>query len=429
MRLLIKNARLIDPANKLDKHGDLCIAEGKIISIVEPAKDFSADLIIDADGKIVCPGLVDLCARMREPGQVHKATIASESYAAASSGITSICCPPDTRPVVDTAAVAELIQQRAESVNMLRIFPLGALTHGLQGERLAEMMALKRAGCVGVSNAYTDITNTDVLRHALEYADSCKMPVFIQAENHYLGASGNAHEGAIASRLGLSPIPETAETIAVSQALLLIEQIGGRVHFCRLSSARSIALIKEAKAAGLPVTADVGICHLHLTEMDVDSYNVNCHLRPPLRSQRDKEALCQGIVTGDIDAICSDHQPHDADAKASPFGETEAGASSIELLLPLALDLVNKKIISLGEAIACLTSKPAAILGLDCGTLSPGKAADIAIIDPEQHFSVDINQLKSAGKNTPFNGWELTGLVTHTYFKGQPVFEHKVQKL
>lgn len=422
-RFRIKNGRIIDPANSLDESGDICVADGKIVSVLNNHSDFTADREIDAAGKLVCPGLVDLCARLREPGQEHKATIESESGAAISSGITSICCPPDTQPIIDTAAVAELIQQRAAMVNKVRIFPLGALTHGLQGEHLAEMHALKRAGCVGVSNAYNDITDTDVLRHALEYAGSCNLPVFIQAEDYYLGHNGVAHEGAISTRLGLAPIPATAESIAVSRALLLIEQVGGRAHFCRLSSARSLALISDAKKAGLPVTADVGICHLHLTEMDVDDYNVDCHLRPPLRSQRDKEALCQGIVSGSIDAICSDHQPHDADAKASPFSETEVGASTIELLFPLVHDLVNKKILSLADAVASLTSKPAAVLGLDLGTLGIGKPADIAIIDLNKHFSVDRSRFLSAGKNTPFHGWELSGVVSHALLNGQLVYQ------
>ncbi len=428
MRLRIKNGRIIDPANQLDEIGDIYVADGKIVSVLKTEDDFSADQEIDASDKLICPGLVDLSARLREPGQEYKATIASESVAALSSGITSICCPPDTQPVIDTAAVAELIQHRAQVANKLRVYPLGALTHGLRGEHLAEMYALKRAGCVGVSNAYIDVTNTDVLRHALEYAASCDMTVFIQAEDHYLGSIGVAHEGAVSARLGLPAIPETAETVALSRALLLVEQIGGRVHFCRLSSARSIALISEARRAGLPVSADVGICYLHLTEMDTDGYNAACHLRPPLRSQRDKEALCQAIVDGSIDAICSDHQPHDNDAKASPFAETEAGASTIEHLLPLTLDLVYRKVFPLADAIASLSCKPAAILGLECGTLSPGKAADIAVIDLKSRLDVDRKKLLSAGKNTPFHGWELSGLVTHTLFNGRLVYQRNDHK-
>ncbi len=421
MRVLIKNGRIIDPVNELNETGDIAIADGKIVSVLKINKDFTPDQEIDASGKLICPGLVDLSARLREPGQEHKATIKSECAAAINSGITSICCPPDTQPVIDTTAVAELIQQRAEAANKLRIFPLGALTHGLKGEHLSEMLALKRAGCVGVSNAYVDITNTDVQRHAMEYAHSCGLTVYIQAEDQFLSRNGVAHEGAISTRLGLPSTPEAAETIAVSRALLLVEQIGARTHFCRLSSARSIVLLEKAKKAGLPVSADVGISYLHLTEMDVDGYNVNCHLRPPLRSQRDKEALCQGIISGAIDAICSDHQPHDNDAKAAPFSETEAGASTIELLLPLVLDLVDKNILSLNDAISCLSNKPAEILGIDSGTLSPGKAADLAIVDLEKHFSVDKTLLLSAGKNTPFHGWELKGVVTNVFFNGQLV--------
>ncbi len=424
-RLHIKNGRIIDPANKLDTVGDLFIADGKIISVLDSPDDFSADQTIDASNRIVCPAFIDLCARMREPGQEHKGTIASETLAAVSSGITSICHPPDTQPVIDTAAVAELIQQRAQQVKKMRIFPLGALTVGLQGQRLTEMLSLKKAGCIGVSNASTNNDNTDVLKNALAYAHSCGMTVFLQAENAHLSNKGVAHDGAISTRLGLTPIPETAETIALSQALLLIEDIGGPVHFGRLSSARSIALIAEAKKSGLPVSADVSICHLHLTEMDVDGFNSDCHMRPPLRSQRDREALCQAVAAGVIDAICSDHQPHDNDAKAAPFAETEAGASTIELLFPLVMNLVSKKVISLQDAIAALSCRPAAVLKTEAGKLSPGLSADIAIIDPEQHFSVDRNQLISAGKNNPFSGWELVGAVTHTIFEGNLVYQSK----
>jgi dihydroorotase len=424
MRILIKNGRIIDPANKLDDIGDVCIEDGKICSVLKSSKDFSADKEINASDKIVCPGLIDLSARLREPGMEHKATIASESLAAISSGITGICCPPDTQPVIDTTAVAELIQQRAETAGKLRIFPLGALTFGLKGERLSEMHALKRAGCVGVSNAYADIANTDVLRQALEYAHTCDLTVFIQPDDHFLSKNGVAHEGAISTRLGLPPIPETAETIAVSRALLLVEQIGVRTHFCHLSSARSVKLIEDAKKAGMPVSADVGICHLHLTDMDVDGYNEDCHLRPPLREQRDRDALCQALAKGSIDAICSDHQPHDADAKASPFSETAAGASTIELLLPLTLDLVTKKKLSLSDALSSVTNKPAKILGIDAGTLNIDSPADITIFDLERYFTVDKHKLISAGKNSPFTGWELNGLVTHVLFNGMFVYEH-----
>ena len=422
-RLHIQNGRIIDPANQRDERGDVYVANGKIVSVIDQPDGFTADSVIDANDKIVCPAFIDLCARMREPGHEYKATIASEVDAAVRSGITSVCYPPDSEPVIDTPAVAELIQQRAQAAGKLRIFPLGALTMGLAGERLSEMLALQRAGCVGVSNGAMSQDNTEVLRNALAYAHSCQMKVFLQLENRHLANNGVAHDGAISTRLGLAPIPQSAETTALSQALLLIEEIGGPVHFGRLSSARSVSLIAEAKKAGLPVSADVGICHLHLSEMDVDGYNADCHLRPPLRSQRDRESLCQAIASGVIDAICSDHQPHDDDAKAAPFAETEAGASSIELLLPLVLNLVDKKVFSLANAIAALSYKPASILGIDTGSLNPGTAADIVIIDPEKHFTVDRARLVSAGKNAPFHGWELIGAVSHTLFEGRLVYQ------
>ncbi|MFB3091224.1 MAG: dihydroorotase, partial [Gammaproteobacteria bacterium] len=323
MRLKIMNGRIIDPENNIDQTGNLFIEEGRIVGINKAPKGFKAELEIDASNQIVCPGLVDLCARLREPGQEYKATIASETVAAIASGITSICCPPDTVPVIDSPAVVELIFQHSSSSHLSRVFPLGALTFGLQGKTLAEMDALKTAGCVGVSNAYEPIDDTEVLRRALEYAVTCEITVHLYCEDNFLRNNGVVHEGPISTRLGLPPIPETAETVAISRALLLVEQTGARVHFCRISTARSIELLADAKSRGLDITADVGIAHLHLTEMDVGTFNTDCFVLPPLRSQRDKEGLRAGLANGTISAICSDHQPHDADAKSAPFSMTE----------------------------------------------------------------------------------------------------------
>ena len=423
MRIHIKKGRIIDPANNIDTASDLCVADGKIVAVGKKPKDFKADQTIDASNKIVCPGLVDLSARFREPGQEHKSTIVKEAAAAAGGGVTTICYPPDTEPVIDTPAVVELIHHRAASMNDIHIHPLAALTLGLAGERLAEMQTLQAAGCVGVSNAYHPIQNTEVLRRAMEYAASYNMTIHIYAEDHYLRNQGVIHEGAISTRLGLPAIPETAETIAVSQALLLIEQTGVKAHFCRLSTAKSVEMIARAKKSGLPVTADVGVCHLHLTEMDVDGYNNNCHLRPPLRMLRDKDALLQGLIDGSIDAVCSDHQPHDEDAKTAPFSQTEPGASTIELLLPLVLDFVSKEKLSLNDAIACLTSKPAEIMGVQAGNLSVDAVADLTIIDTEKSWTVDTDELMSEGKNIPFNNWEVMGKVTHTFINGKLVYE------
>lgn len=423
MRIMIKAGRVLDPANKIDNKQDLFIADGKIVGLKNKPDGFETDLEIDAKDKLVLPGLVDLCARLREPGYAHKATFKSECQAANSSGITSICCPPDTKPVIDTTAVVDLIQHRADNANRANVYPLAALTLGLQGEHLSEMDTLRRAGCIGVSNGLAPIESTEVLRRAFEYAHSCGLTVFFFAEDDSLKNNGVVHEGPVSTRLGLPGIPETAETVALSRALLLVEQTQVKAHFCRLSSARSVAMIAAAQEQGLPVTADVAICNLHLTEMDIADYNSDCHLQPPLRNERDRKGLIDGINKGVIAAVCSDHQPHDADAKAAPFSQTEAGASTIEHLLPLMLHLVNRKELKLERAISVLTSQPANILGIDKGTLTVGSAADICILDLDSSNSVDSASLLSAGKNTPFKGWELPGLVTHTLFNGEVVFE------
>lgn len=428
MRIHIKQGRLFDPANELDSTQDLFIAEGKIASIKNKPDGFESDLQINAKDKIVLPGLVDLCARFREPGFEYKGSFQTESLAATSSGITSICCPPDTNPIIDTEAVVEFIIQRSKEAGRTKIYPLGALTHGLNNEQLSEMQILKEAGCVGVSNALRSMDNAEILRRAFEYAQSCDLTVFLYAEDKALKNKGTAHEGAISTRLGLPAVPETAETVAISRALLLAELAGVRIHFCRVSSARSVSLIKSAQAQGIPVTADVAICNLHLTDMDIADYNSDCHLQPPLRSERDRAGLIAGINDGTISAVCSDHQPHDDDAKAAPFSLTEAGASTIEHLLPLMMHLVNRNELQLDKAISLLTSQPAKIAGIDKGTLEVGKDADICILDSEANISVSNENLLSTGKNSPFKGWELQGAVTHTLLNGKVVFDRSTLK-
>ena len=422
MRISIENGKLLDPSNKLDQKQDLFIADGKIVSLEKKPDDFSPDLVINAKDKIVLPGLVDLCARLREPGCEKKGNFDSELYAANSSGITSISVPPDTTPVIDTPAVVEFIHQRARETNRANIFPLGALTQKLKGEQLAEMYLLKEAGCIGVSNALNAIENTEVLRRAFEYANSCDLSVFIYAEDEKIANNGVAHEGAISARLGLPAIPETAETIAISRVLLLVEQTDVRVHFCHLSSARAVDLIRTAKKQGIEVTADVSICNLHLTDMDIADYDSNCHVKPPLRNERDRVGLIEGIRDETISAVCSDHQPHEINAKSAPFSITEPGASTIEHLLPLMLHLVNRNEITLNRAISLITSEPAKILGINRGFIEKNKHADLCIYDPNSNISIDKNNLLSSGKNTPFNGWELQGKVTHTLLNGEVVF-------
>ncbi len=423
MRTRIANGRLIDPASRTDGILDLYTADGRIRSIGEAPAGFKPERVIDARGQIVCPGLVDLSARLREPGEEYKASIASETRAAASAGVTTLCCPPDTRPIIDTPAVAELIHQRADEAGMAHVVTLGAMTQGLQGECLAEMYALKAEGCVGVSNALAPITNTEVERRAMEYAATCGLTVMLFAEDAWLRNLGVVHEGPIGTRLGLAGIPETAESVALSRDLLLIEQTGVTAHFCRLSTGRAVDMVADAQRRGLPVTADVSIYHLHLTDMDVGYYNANCHVRPPLRTERDKQGLRRGLAAEVITAICSDHQPHDEDAKTAPFSATEPGISSLEVLLPLTLRLVDDGVLDLHAALAALTYRPAKILGLDVGTLTVGAPADVCIFDPNRPWVLTEASIQSAGKNSPFIGWELTGKVTRTLLGGITVYE------
>lgn len=401
LHIKISNGLVIDPANNIETKHDVYISEGRIAAIGKQPDGFTVDETINANGCHVIPGIVDLRARLREPGLENKGTISSETRAASAGGITTLCIPPDTTPVIDTTSVIELIHQRATEAGHAKIVTLAALTAGLKGEQLSEMATLKKYGsCVGVSNALSPVTSNLVMRRAMEYAASCGLTIFLHAEDQGLAGNGCAHEGAISTRLGLAGIPETAETNAISRDLLLVEQTGVRAHFCHISSSRALQMIARAQYDGLPVTADVTAHHLHLTEMDIGFFDSNCHIKPPLRTQRDREALVAALATGNVNAICSDHEPHDADAKLAPFAETEAGISSLETLLPLALRLTEE--LSLSDVIDRLTHHPAKILGIDAGTLSVGEKADICIYDPKENWIMKKDNMLSAGKNTPF---------------------------
>ena len=422
--LVIKGGHVVDPANHVDAVKDIYIdSTGFITGVGKAPEGFEAERTIDARGKIVCPGLIDLRARLREPGLEYKATMESETRAAVAAGITTLCCPPDTWPVIDTPAMAQMLQSRAWRFGLAFVHPLGALTQGLEGKLLTDMAALEEAGCVGVSNGFEPIVDTQVLRRAMEYASTFDLTVFLHAEDPWLRNGGCVHEGEIGTRLGLPGIPEAAETVAVARDLALIEQTGVRAHFCNLSSARAVSMLTEAQKIGLPVTADVTAHHLHLTEHDIGFFNTQCHVRPPLRALRDRDALRAALAAGVIGAICSDHQPHEPDAKLAPFAESEPGISGLETLLPLTLKLVEEKLLSLSEAIARLTVQPAQILGVECGALGVGATADICIFDPKAHWTLSADKLVSRGHNTPFLGWEFTGRVTHTLVGGEVVFE------
>lgn len=424
----IRGGRVVDPASGLDTIADVHIVKRKIAAIGDAPPGFEACHDIDATGQIVCPGLVDLSVHLREPGKTHKATIDSETRAAACNGITTLCCPPDTSPILDNAAVAELLQRRAKQLNLCRVEMLAALTLGLEGKHLAEMGTLKRAGCTGVSNALAPVPNTEVLRNAYAYAASHKLTVFIQPRDPWLGREGCAHEGRISTRLGLRGIPASAETIGMARDLLLLEMTGARGHFCRLSTAGAVDMLHAAQQRGLPVTADVCAHQLFLSEVDISDYNSQCHVYPPLRSERDREALRQAVKAGIVEAICSDHQPHEADAKLLPFALAEAGISALDTLLPLSLRVAEETGMALRDLLARLTCQPAAILGSKAGTFKVGGRADLCIFDPKPYWTVTPQTMHSLRSNTPFLGWEMKGRVTHTLLGGRVVYMHSAEE-
>ncbi len=423
MKIHIKNGRLIDPKNGIDAVRDLYIAAGKVLGVGEMLEGFAANQVIDASGLVVMPGLVDLSARLREPGFEYKATLVSELQAAAAGGVTSLACPPDTDPVLDEPGLVEMLKHRAKLLNLAHVYPLGALTRRLEGKNLTEMSELTEAGCVGFSHADAPLTDTLVLRRAMQYAATFGFTVWLRPEEAYLAKGGVVHDGEVASRLGLQGIPASAETIAIATILTLVRDTGARVHLCRLSTGEGVEMVRQAKKQGLPISCDVAASHLHLTEHDIGFFDANCHLKPPLRSQRDRDALYAGLADGTISAICSDHTPVDDDAKLAPFAEAEVGATGLELLLPLMLKWAQISKTSLTAAVARVTSEPAELLGVDAGHLSVGAMADVCVFDPEQYWTVERSALKSQGKNTPFLGLELAGKVNWTLVAGQVVYQ------
>jgi len=423
MKKHIKNGRLIDPKNGIDAIQDVYIAAGKIVGIGQAPDGFVANHTVDAAGMIVCPGLVDLSARLREPGFEHKATLESEMQAAVAGGITSLACPPDTDPVLDEPGLVEMLKHRAKQLNLANVYPLGALTTQLAGKELTEMCQLTEAGCVGFAQADLAIHDTQVLWRAMQYAATFGFTVWLRPEEPYLARNGVAHDGEVAARLGLKGIPSAAETLAIASILHIARETGARVHLCRLSTAEGVEMVRLAKKQGLQVSCDVSANHLHLTEHDIGFFDANCHLKPPLRSQRDKAALIAAVKDGSIDAICSDHTPVDDDAKLLPFAEAEAGATGLELLLPLTLKWAGDNRVSLVDAIARITSEPARILGIHAGDLALDASADVCIFDPEQYWKVEAGALISQGKNTPLAGYELAGKVRYTLVKGQIVYQ------
>jgi len=418
MRLMIKNARIIDPASGRDAKGDLYLADGKI------AEEFARpERVIDAKGLVAAPGFIDLAARLREPGFEYKATLESELDAALAGGVTSLACPPDTDPPLDEPGLVDMLRRRAKALSRARVYPVGALTVKLAGERLTEMAELAEAGCVAFSQANAPLADTQVLWRALQYAATFGFPVWLRAEDASLAKGGVAHDGEVATRLGLPGIPPFAETIALATLLELVRATRARVHFCRLSTAGSVEMMRAAKREGLPVSCDVAIHHLHLCDIDLGYFDSNCRLEPPLRSQRDRDALARGLEDGTVDCVCSDHTPVDEDGKHVPFAEAEPGATGLELLLPLTLKWGEARKLPLAKTLARITSEPARVLGVGSGRLAPGAPADVTLFDPAATVRVAPETLKSQGKNTPFLGYELAGRVRYTIVAGNVVYE------
>ncbi|MGJ7580502.1 dihydroorotase [Variovorax sp. RHLX14] len=431
MNILIVNGRVVDPASGLDRQCDVAIADGRILSIGDVPADFNVERTIDAAGCIVAPGLVDLAARLREPGYEHEGMLDSELAAAIAGGVTSLVCPPDTDPVLDESGLVEMLQFRARKLRRARLFPLGALTRNLAGEVLTEMAALTDAGCVGFSQADVPLGSTQVLQRALSYASTFGYTVWLRPQDRDLG-KGVAASGALATRLGLAGVPVAAETIALFTIFEMMKSTGARVHLCRLSSAAGVALVRAAKAEGLLVSCDVSINSLHLTENDIGFFDSRARLNPVLRQQRDRDALSAALADGTIDALVSDHTPVEADAKTLPFAESEPGATGLELLLPLALQWGVQSGAGLARAIEVVTSAPARLIAsgpaaqvaptlTQIGRLAVGGPADLCVIDPDLEWQVLPDALRSQGKHTPFSGYALRGAARHTLIAGRIV--------
>jgi dihydroorotase len=424
MSLHIKNGLVVGANTSATQSTDLFIAEGKIAGIGSIPEAFTIEQTIDATEHWIIPGLVDCQARLRDPGEPEKANIESETAAAIKNGITTLCIPPDTQPPIDNSATVELIHHRNEMFgHQARVYPIGALTRGLGGEQLSNMASLRDNGCIAFSNAKHPLANNLVLRRAMDYAAGQQSLVIIQPIDHDLLGNGCAHEGAIATRLGLPAIPEAAETAALAKDIELVAQTGARTHFGQLSCARSVDMVRRAKAKGLPITADCAIHQLFLTDHDISNFDSNMLTIPPLRSQYDRDALREGVADGTIDCLCSDHQPHEVDAKLKPFPSAEPGISGLDTLLPLALRLVDEGVLPLADLIARLTLNPATILGLPGGKIEVGEIADLVVLDPDSHWICGAANFKSKGKNTPFEGWDFRGQVTHTLVDGKIVYQ------
>jgi dihydroorotase len=429
MKILIQNGRVVDPASGFDQIADVAVADGRIVGIGAAPVGFEPDRRIDASGLVVAPGLVDLSARLGEPGHEHEGLLESELAAAVAGGVTSLVCPPDTDPVLDEPGLVEMLRSRAERLQGARVYPLGALTRELRGESLTEMLELTESGCVGFSQAEVALKDTQVLQRAMQYAATFNLAVWMRPRDPWLG-KGVAASGPLATRLGLSGVPVMAETVALHTLFELVRSTRVRLHVCRLSSAAGVALVAAAKAEGLPVSCDVSINNLLLTDTDIGYFDSRMRLDPPLRQQRDREALNQALKSGVIDALVSDHTPVKDDAKALPFAEAEPGATGLELLLGLACKWGQEQGLSLAQTLACVSSRPAAVMGAalgsaqdSCGQLKVGGLADLCLFDAGAAWPLEAKALRSRSHHTPFDGHALPARVRWTLVGGRIAYE------
>lgn len=427
MKTSIVNGRIIDPVRGSDTQTSVHIDGVKIAAIGAAPAGFSPERIVDAKGCLVLPGLVDLAARLREPGFEYRATLESEMLAAITGGVTSLCCPPDTDPPLDEPGLVEMLKYRARGLSRANLYPLGALTIGLAGEVITEMAELAEAGCIGFSNVNSPIIDTQSLLRALQYARTFGFTVWFHPQDPHLSRGGMAHSGPVASRLGLSGVPVMAETIALQTIFELIRGTGCKVHLCRMSSAAGLDLVRAAKKEGLPITCDVAVHHIHLIDTDIGYFDSLCRVNPPFRAQRDRDAIRAALRDGTIDAVCSDHTPLDDDAKTLPFGEAEPGTTGLELLLPLLLKWAQEDRVPVASAIAKVSVGSARILGIERGRIEVGAPADLCVFDPAAPWVVEAKALASQGKHTPYLGRELLGRVQTTLVDGLVVFDAGVR--
>ena len=426
MRILIAGGRVIDPANQRDAVLNLLIEDGRVAEVASPGVQPApaADRVLDARGKVVCPGFVDLHVHLREPGREDIETIATGTRAAARGGFTSVCCMANTTPVNDNQSVTDFILDRARRDGAAHVFPIGAITKGQRGEELAEIGELVGAGCIAISDDGHPVMNAEVMRRALEYSTLFRVPVIQHAEDTHLTGKGVMHEGRVSTELGFKGIPAASESVIVARDLLLAELTGGHYHVAHVSTAEAVQLVREAKRKGLPVTCEAAPHHFALSDEAVKSFDTNTKMSPPLRSARHVEAVKAGLADGTIDAIATDHAPHTIQDKEVEFDYAANGVIGLETAFGLTVSvLVEGGVLTLERAIARLTADPARIFGLAKGTLSVGADADVAIVDPAREWVVDIAQSASKSRNSPFHGWKLRGQVLATIMGGKIVWE------